>query len=226
MSRRTLGLLLVPLAFLPGPAGADETSATDKLRILYSTRFTFTDDGLPLVTVEIASGRRDVHLRAKGGLVVRPDGLGGSTVETDGVGETWTITAEASKPAVIADWTVVETLAPDDAPGITAAIERWHARGFEPRTFEVGTVFGTAGEVIDTRETRLAIDAVPAGKGNARAADIAKRFNVRTSVHQELVRRPAGTIVARSGAVVVKNPSVLWFTAKRAGETIGVADVP
>jgi len=60
------------LAFLPAaPAGADETSATDKLRILYSTRFTFTDDGLPLVTVEIASGRKDVHLRAKGGLTVR-----------------------------------------------------------------------------------------------------------------------------------------------------------
>jgi len=45
MSRRAL---LAALAFLPAPAGADETSATDKLRILYSTRFTFTDDGLPL----------------------------------------------------------------------------------------------------------------------------------------------------------------------------------
>ncbi len=60
-----------------GTAAADETSATDKLRILYSTRFTFTDDGLPLVTVEIMGGKRDVHLRAKGGVVVRPDGVGG-----------------------------------------------------------------------------------------------------------------------------------------------------
>ena len=29
---------------------ADDTSASDKLRILYSTRFTFTDDGVPLIT--------------------------------------------------------------------------------------------------------------------------------------------------------------------------------
>jgi SpoIID/LytB domain protein len=223
MSRRAL---LAVLAFLPAaPAVADETSATDKLRILYSTRFTFTDDGLPLVTVEIASGRKDVHLRAKGGLTVRPDGAGGSAIEADG-GDAWTITAEGGKPAVITDWTVVETLGPDDTAGISAAIERWKQRGFEPRTFEVGTVFGVDGEVIDTRELRVAVDPVAAGKGSARAAELAKKFNVRTSVHQELVRRPAGTIVARSGATTIKNPSVLWFTPKRGGETIGVADVP
>ncbi|HEY0986454.1 MAG TPA: hypothetical protein VGD80_05345, partial [Kofleriaceae bacterium] len=78
---------------------ADETSATDKLRILYSTRFTFTDDGLPLVTVEIVSGRQTVHLRARGGIVVRPDGAGGSAVEADG-GDAWTITVEGGRPAV------------------------------------------------------------------------------------------------------------------------------
>src|SRR5436305_15195130 len=91
------------LAFV-GVAHADETSATDKLRILYSTRFTFTDDGLPLVTVEIMGARRDVRLHAKGGVVVRPDGAGGSSI--DGDAEAWTITSEATQPAVIQGWTV------------------------------------------------------------------------------------------------------------------------
>jgi SpoIID/LytB domain protein len=207
------------------PARADETSATDKLRILYSTRFTFTDDGLPLVTVEIMGGKKDVHLHAKGGVLVRPDGVGGSTVESDG-DDAWTITAEDVKPAVIQDWTVVETLGPDDATGISGALARWKDRGFEPRAFEVGTVFGTGGEVIDTRETRIAIDPVAHGKGAARAADLAKRFGVATSVHEELVRRPSGTIVARAGGTVIRNPSVLWFAPKRATETVTVADVP
>jgi hypothetical protein len=76
-----LGLVLL----VPAVALSDETSATDKLRILYSTRFTFTDDGLPLVTVEIMSGRQVVRLRAKSGVTVRPDGAGGSAVESDGV---------------------------------------------------------------------------------------------------------------------------------------------
>ena len=68
--------LLALILLAPTTAPADETSATDKLRILYSTRFTFTDDGLPLVTVEIMSNQKRVELRAKGGLVVRPEGIG------------------------------------------------------------------------------------------------------------------------------------------------------
>lgn len=220
-------VLAFALAFviMSGVAHADETSATDKLRILYSTRFTFTDDGLPLITVEIMGNKKDVKLRAKGGLLVRPDGQGGSTIEADG-GDAWTITAENTKPAVIQDWTIVETLAPDDAAGVTAATARWKERGFDPRAFEVGTVFGVDGEVIDTREVRIAIDPVPAGKGAARAAEHGKRYGIPTSVHQELVRRPSGTIVAKSGGTVIRNPSVLWFTPKKSSETVTVLDVP
>ncbi|MBA3501742.1 MAG: SpoIID/LytB domain-containing protein [Myxococcota bacterium] len=210
---------------LAGVASADETSATDKLRILYSTRFTFTDDGLPLVTVEIMGNKKDVKLRAKGGLVVRPDGQGGSAIESDG-GEAWTITAEATKPAVIHDWTIVDTLGPDDAPGVAASIQRWKERGFEAKTFEIGTMFGVNGAVIDTREVRVAIDPVAQGKGTDRAAALAKKFGIRTAVHQELVRRPAGVIVAKSGSTVIRNPSVLWFMPKKTSETITVLDVP
>ena len=222
MFRQALLCLLAVL--VPGVALADDTSATDKLRILYSTRFTFTDDGLPLVTVEIMEGKREVKLHARGGVVVRPDGAGGSTVEGDGDG--WTISVENGKPAQIQEWTVVETLGPDDATGINAALARWKDRGFDPRAFEIGTVFGTGGEVIDTREVRIAIDPVPAGKGAARAAAHAKRFGVKTSVHAELVKRPSGTVVARSGPTVIKNPSVLWFQPKKPSETLVVDDVP
>jgi stage II sporulation protein D len=213
------------LALLAAVASADDTSATDKLRILYSTRFTFTDDGLPLVTVEIMGGRKHVELRAKGGITVRPDGAGGSSVDSEN-GDSWTITVENPKPAVIQEWTIVETLGADDAAGITTALARWKDRGFEPRAFEIGTLFGTGGEVIDTREIRIAIDPQPAGKGAARAAEHARRYGVRASVHEDLVRRPAGTIVAKSGATVIRNPSVLWFATKRATETLTVADVP
>jgi stage II sporulation protein D len=215
-----LALMLVSPAAL-----ADETSATDKLRILYSTRFTFTEGGVPLVTVEIVSGRTTVKLRARGGIAVRPEGAGGSVVESDG-GEGWTLGVEGGKPAVLQEWTVVETLEPQDTSGIAAALGRWKGRGLEVRPFEIGTVFGVDGEVIDTRETRIAVEPVAAGKGAARAAEIAKRFGVATSVHQELVRRPSGTIVATSGGVTVRNPSVLWFQPRRASETLAVADVP
>jgi SpoIID/LytB domain protein len=217
---------IVVLALLVAIAArADDTSSSDKLRILYSTRFTFDDDGLPLITVEIMGGRKDVKLRARGGVIVRPDGIGGSAVETAG-GDSWVVTVEDARPAVIEEWNVVENLGPDDAAGIAAALGRWKQRGFEPRSFEIGTVFGTGGEVIDSREVRIAIDPVPAGKGAARAAEHARRFGVPTQVHAELVRRPSGTIVARSGATTIRNASVLWFQPRKASETLTVADVP
>ena len=210
---------------VPALAVADDTSTGDKLRILYSSRFTFTDDGLPLVTVEIMGHQREVRLSAPGGVVIRPDGAGGGAVEVAGA-ERWVVRAAATAPAVIQEWTVVERTGPDDAAGITAALERWKVRGFEPRAFEIGTVFGVAGEVLDTRDALVAIDPVPAPGGAARARAIATRFGVATTVHRELVRRPSGTVVAESGKTLVRNPSVLWFQASDRSKPITVEDVP
>src|SRR4051812_23512386 len=103
MSRLAVVVLL--LAAAAAPARADETSTGDKLRILYSSRFTFTDDGLPLVTVEIVGGRDQVTLDADGGLRVRPDGAGGSAIAAKN-GDTWTIRAEHTTPAKVEEWTV------------------------------------------------------------------------------------------------------------------------
>jgi stage II sporulation protein D len=213
------------VCLLGSAASADETSTSDKLRILYSSRFTFTPDGLPLITVEVMSGQREVRLSAPGGLVVMPDGDGGSTTAVAGA-HTVTVRGEDAQPADIREWTVVERLTPDDAPGVTAALERWRGRGFEPHGFEVGSLFAVDGEVIDTREQLIAVDPVAPGQGAARARAIAARHDVVTSVHRELVRRPRGTVVAEVGGAVVRNPSVLWFRPARAGETITVADVP
>jgi SpoIID/LytB domain protein len=222
--RAVLGLAAAVLLLPPDRAAADETSTGDKLRILYSNRFTFTETGVPLVTVEIMGGQKQIRLSAKGGVVARPDGAGGSTVVAGGDGA-WTVTARDVRPAVIHEWTVVETLGPDDATGVSAALDRWQNKGVEVRAFEVGTVFGVGGEVIDTRETRIAIDPVAAGKGGERAAQHARRHGIPTAVHAELVRRPEGTIVAQSGATTVENPSVVWFEPRADDQTVTVADV-
>ena len=214
------------LLVTPGlQAAADETSTADKLRILYSSRFTFTDDGVPLVTVEVMSGQREVTLSAPGGLVILPDGEGGSRTAVAGAG-TVTVTSEDAAAAEIREWTVVERLAPDDATGVAAALAAWTAKGFEPRGFEIGTLFAVDGEVIDTREHLIGVAPVAAGKGAAKAAQLAARHGVTTTVYRELVRRPTGTIVARAGGTTVSNPGVLWFRPARAGETITVRDVP
>lgn len=214
-------------------AAADETSAGDKLRILYSNRFTFTDDGFPLVTIELVNGRERIRLSAgRGasghgasgqGVVVRPDGEGGSEIVG---GSDWVITVEDGESAVVREWVVVESLETNDHSGLQNTLERWRQRGHEPHSFEVGTVFGVSGEVIDSREQLVAVAPGKGQRASALARTLAREHGVVERIHRELVRRPRGVIVARSGDTVVRNPSVIWFAPQRADGTLSIDGVP
>lgn len=221
---RILGVLvfIATVATLLLSATADEMSTGDKLRILYSNQFTFTNDGFPLVTIELMSGEREVRLSSDAGLRVRPDGEGGSEIAA---GAYWTITLEDAEPAVIRAWTIVGRFGPDDEAGIEDAVDTWTGRGYDPKRFETGTIFGVEGEVIDSREVLIGIAPVKSSRGGKKAASIAREFDVDTSVHAELVRRPTGTIVATDGETTVRNPSVVWFYPNSDDKTIVVEDV-
>src|SRR5262245_26239718 len=191
-------------------------SGDDKLRLLYSHRFSFTREGLPLVTVEIMHGQKSVVLSGDKGLRVLPDGDGGAEVRA---GAEWTVTVEGGRPAEVRWWTVVSRHAGD------AEAAQWKARGFAPRTFETGIVFGVEGDVIDSRDVYLAVApaATEAAAGRS-AAEIARKYQVDAFVHPELLRRPEGTIVARDAAgTTVRNAETVWFAPL--GEAIVVKDV-
>jgi stage II sporulation protein D len=221
--RAGLLVLFASIALVrPRPITADETSTGDKLRILYSSRVTFTDDGDPLVTIEVMGGQRRALLSAPGGLIAMPDGDGGAEVRA---GSRWTVTLEGGAPAELRDWTVVERLAPERDAELEAALSRWKKRGHQARAFEVGSLFAVDGEVMDGRSVLVAIDPASPSTSAARARAIASKYDVPTEVHRELVRRPRGVVVARSGDTEVRNPGVVWFAPAVAGQAIEVADV-
>jgi len=223
MSRRAGLLVFAASVALVRPTTADETSTGDKLRILYTSRVTFTDDGDPLVTIEVMGGQRRAILSAPGGLVAMPDGDGGAEVRA---GTRWTVALQGGAPAELRDWTVVERLAPDREQDLEAALARWKKRGHEARSFEVGSLFAVDGDVMDGRSVLVAIDPVAPAKSAARARAIASKYDIATEVHRELVRRPRGVVVARSGDTEVRNPGVVWFAPAVADQAIEVADVP
>ena len=221
--RAGLLVLATSLALIrPRPTTADETSSGDKLRILYTSRVTFSDEGDPLVTVEVMGGQRRASLSAPGGLVAMPDGDGGAEVRA---GTRWTVTLEGGAPAELRDWTVVERLAPERDAELEAALARWKKRGHQARSFEVGSLFAVDGDVMDGRSVLVAIDPVSAGKGTAHARAIASRYDIATEVHREMLRRPRGIVVAKSGSTEVKNPGVVWFAPADPKQPIEVADV-
>jgi len=230
LARWTTSLRYLPIAVLAAitlPAlwnaeAADEFSSGDKLRTLYSNHFSFTDDGFPQVTIEIMGAQDTIELGSKSGLQLLPDGDGGARVR--GIAN-WTISLENGRPAKLREWTVMAHFAAED--GLDAEIEmaKWKKKGFQTRLFEVGTIFAVQGDVLDTRETLVAVNPVAQGKGLAKSRQMQEHYGVETTVHTELVRRPQGTIIARNGSVEIRNTSVLWFASEKPKGTIEVKNV-
>ena len=212
MTRRLVAGLIL-LATLGAARAADELSGADRLRVVYSNQFAWTKDGLPLVTIGLAEGLREVTI--SGALRVLPDGEGGASA---GGGRRWTVRADTTRRAKTR-WHFVFKRLPNDADRVQAEMERWRERGFSPKRFEVGTLFGVRGAVFDSR--RVLITVAPADDEAAAkksAAELAAKWQVETSLYPELVERPRGTVIATDErGSTVSNDAILWFVPEGAG---------
>jgi SpoIID/LytB domain protein len=201
-------VLLLALSLWGAAAGGDELSGADKLRVVYSNQFAWTREGLPLVTVGLAEGLKEVTVSGAG-IRLLPDGEGGAVVAG---GNRWTVRAQNTRPAKKAYHVVVARLA-NDAERAQTEMETWRGRGFSPRRFESGTVFAVRGKLFDSRRLLIAI-APAADEATAKksAAEISAKFKIDTSVFPELAERPRGTLVATDErGSTVSNDSILWF---------------
>ncbi|HXU73091.1 MAG TPA: SpoIID/LytB domain-containing protein [Polyangia bacterium] len=200
MKRIALAALLVAASGV----SADELSGADKLRVVYSNQFSWTRDGLPIVTVRVMEHRPSVTLSAEGMRVV-PDGEGGPEVKG---GATWTVRIVDGKPGRVVTHNVVASFAPSDTEALQAELAKWRAKKIATHTFETGALFAVKGQVLDSRKILVAAAGTTGG-----------------TPFPELVDRPRGTVEAvDERGVVVRNDSILWFEPGPAG-TIALADV-
>ena len=142
-----------------GPASAaDEFSGADKLRSLYSAEFRFTQDGLPVVPVALAQGVKEVRVEGEGGLRLLPEGDGGPEVRAD---DAWRVRRSGPPPPRLRYWPVVWRGRPQQGAEASAQARAWRARGMEAQSFEQGTLFAVAGEVLDRREVVVGVSPAP-----------------------------------------------------------------
>src|SRR6185312_13170643 len=201
---RVKRIALAALLVAASGVSADELSGADKLRVVYSNQFSWTRDGLPIVTVRVMEHRPSVTLSAEGMRVV-PDGEGGPEVKG---GATWTVRIVDGKPGRVVTHNVVASFAPLDTEALQAELATWRAKKIATRTFETGALFAVKGQVLDSRKILVAAAGTTGG-----------------TPFPELVDRPRGTVEAvDERGVVVRNDSILWFEPGPAG-TIALADV-
>src|SRR5206468_626219 len=153
-----------------------------------------------------------------------PDGEGGAEVRG---GTTWSVRLDGpGRPAKVRWHVVVARAAPQKAESLQPLAAAWRERGFAPHTFEIGSVFGVRGNVIDGRQLLLCVaptDDETAAR--AQAKSLADQFHLETTLHPEVLERSRGTLVARDEqGAVVRNDSVLWFASDGAPIAVAPAD--
>ena len=225
MSRAPVAVLAL-LSTLPRTAATDELSGADKLRVIWSNQMSWTPAGIPIVTVGIADGRDEVSVEAVQADTVRvlPDGDGGAEVRG---GARWRVRVTGATKAVVAWHVVVAGGRASDAERLAIDSAKWRERGFVPKTFELGTVFGLRGEVIDMRRLVVGVSPSDSAEHARKAAkDLAARFHVETSIHPVVLERPHGMLTATDErGTVVKNEGVVWFAPEADGGSLAIPDV-
>src|SRR5262249_50193558 len=149
----------------------DDLSGADKLRVIWSNQFAWTPEGIPIVTVGLLDGREEVTVVGQPGVRVLPDGEGGAE---GGGGSTWKVRLSGGGRAETRWYVVVASgrASDNERAQLLEQAATWRQRGFAPRTFELGTVFGLRGEVIDMRRLLVAVapqDSLAAAQKEAKA---------------------------------------------------------
>lgn len=187
-----------PDAGAPLPALALPPAPSDPLAAMYSKRLDFRG-GDPVVPVRLMEGAREVTLVARGRLRMRVSGPIEKTLEAP-AGTPWTVRLTQSEPAVLSFRIQLGEFRLADKAGLAAEQRLWEERGLKVRVHTLGSVYGIAGKVIDNRRYLLLLDeALAPARASARQAELLQRFGVRTTLFEELARKPTGILEVLDG---------------------------
>jgi stage II sporulation protein D len=213
-----LAICVIGLAAMHRAQAADELSGADKLRTLYSAEFRFTPQGVPIVPVAIAQAIEQVTVAAEPpstGLIVLPDGDDGPEVESS---ESLSVAATATVPARMRYWPVAFRGKPGAGAEAAKVLNSFKNRGMEAHLFEVGALFGVAGEVMDRRELLVGVAPANSPEGAQKNADRLRTTEPvpPSGIHAEMVERPHGRLTARGpkGGLVIHNEGMLWVASR------------
>ena len=193
----------------------------DRISLLYSTQVPFKK-GVPIMTVMLNEGRDEVSFVTSPGAVFKPGSDEDATPVEAGAGQ-WTARIKDGRPAVVV-WRLTVIELPFQEKEKCAEVEAlWKERGFEVKTFTVGSVFGMKGRVNDNR---VYVVTIPAGAQVDRdgalnyASEIYEKYGVRVVPYPDISEHPSGVIEIsdRSGKKFLSADGMI--SVERGGTTV------
>lgn len=231
-------VLAVLVTVLSSAAPADEMedarpgedfTRKDRTELLFSTKFTFTPENIPVVTVGVVEGEKEIAFLSDGPMVFLSEGEGGPSVRV-GRGRTECVASmESSRPAVIKYWPALERVSALNLAPVREARNRWTERGLAVRTFEQGSVFGFYGRILDNRTVVIVEDRSFDDRAEAlkHLDQMAGQYGLATpELYEEVVRRPDGRVRVRCLGVdsSMEFPGMV-VVSPSAGKFIRIRDV-
>jgi len=193
--------LLAALA-LAAPAAAQDQEGEDFTRrdrtaLLYQTKFLFTRENVPIVTVGLVEGETRVAFDSEGPLDFLPEGVGGPSLHVGRGRTACTARLDDGVPARIRYWVALSRLPARDLDANRKERAAWESRGLALRSFQRGSIFGFYGRVLDNRTSTWVEDApfdTPQAAQVRRDALSAKTGLATLEIFEEVVDRPRGTV--------------------------------
>ncbi len=182
------------------PGEGEDMTRQDRTALLFATKFLFTADHVPIVTVLIMEGEPSIRFSSSGPLTFLSEGEGGPRVTLGRGPMDCTATLDNGRAARIRHWVALERVDARDLDAVRRARDAWEAKGLAVRTFERGSVFGFFGRVLDNRTLTLVEDRPheDAAAAQARRTELAASSGVSTLEYfQEVVERPDGVVRVR-----------------------------
>ncbi len=182
----------------------EDFTRRDRAATLYSTKFRFTADHVPVINVLVMEDQDEVVFGADGPLAFQPEGEGGAAIRV-GRGRTrCRATLEQGRAAAVRSWVALARVPAGDLQAVRREQAEWEGRGVKVRSFERGSVFGFFGRVLDNR-VLVVVEDRPferAEDARARRDALARETGLATlEIFEEVVERPGGVVRVRCEGV-------------------------
>jgi SpoIID/LytB domain protein len=197
-------VLIVFEAF--GQEVGEDFTRRDRTALLYSTKFLFTPEQIPIINVLVSEGQKEVRFRADQELRFEPEGEGGSVIEvlkTKGC----VASIRESRPAKLLFYVSLARIPAKAMDAIRNERAKWEQKGVRTKVFERGSVFGFFGRLLDNRVVIIVEEKGFEDRKEAerRRDEVAKEnADATIEIFEEVVERPFGVIDVRCDGVNAK----------------------
>ena len=206
----TLFLLLVPVH---GQSQQTELTTADRLAILYAPQLDFTERGDPMIRVGLLEGRDRVFFTPSEDIRVMPRGDQGAEVVLPGE-RRYTVSISDSRAGSYKHWVVVEELTMSQRDRADAIKKEWAERGYLPRAFQVGGLFGIRGKVFDSRVILIGVGGMSDhAKARKLRSKLEGKHGINARIHSELTDHPQGLLelTGKGVDVTIRHRDVMWI---------------